>query len=147
MTVAPYFVADATRTSPAPTFRTVDATVVDGTLSFAVEVDDERRSRPASGGSTCSSLEDPAPARPATWQAVDLVRTAGTDRWSGSIPVAGDEIEYLVQAVDAAGNVAITTNKALNFRDDAAAARPARTDAPAQARPATRATRAGTPVR
>ena len=77
-------------------------------------------------------VDDPEHGSSSTWQAVDLVRTPGS-RWTGSIPVTGEEIEYVVQAVDAAGNVAITTNKALNFRDEALPTDPAGSDAPAQA--------------
>jgi hypothetical protein len=34
-------------------------------------------------------------------------------RWSGAGPLVGDTVEWFIQAVDASGNVAVTSNKAL----------------------------------
>jgi len=53
-----------------------------------------------------------------TWTGLDLVRTPGTTEWSGSLSLPGDEVEFLIQAVDSAGNVGFATNKARNFVDD-----------------------------
>ncbi len=53
-----------------------------------------------------------------TWTGLDLVRTPGTNEWSGSLSIPGDEVEFLIQAVDSAGNVGFATNKARNFVDD-----------------------------
>jgi hypothetical protein len=47
------------------------------------------------------------------WQAIDLVREGAT--WVGGAAVADERIEYFVQAVDAAGNVAVSTNKGRYF--------------------------------
>ena len=55
-----------------------------------------------------------------TWTGIDLVRTGGTDEWSGSLslPDADGEAEFLIQAVDSSGNVGFATNKARNFNDE-----------------------------
>ncbi|MGH1488259.1 MAG: hypothetical protein ACRBK7_02510 [Acidimicrobiales bacterium] len=60
----------------------------------------------------------------AVWTGIDLVNTPGTDEWSGSssVPAGTTEVEFLVQAVDSAGNVGYATNKARNFSDDGVAA-------------------------
>ena len=54
------------------------------------------------------------------WVLVDLVRTPGTDTWTGGGPVdlsgvADGQIDYMVQAVDANGNVANSTFKGLFY--------------------------------
>jgi CSLREA domain-containing protein len=55
-----------------------------------------------------------------TWTGVDLVRTGTTNRWTGglTLPPNTVDVEFIVQAKDAAGNVGFATNKALNFNDD-----------------------------
>ncbi len=118
MTVTPYFVEEANDDFTRPTFRRVDATVAAGTLTLAVDVVDDRGGPDRIKRVHVLVLVDPSHGSSSTWQAVDLVRNADS-RWTGSIPVSGEEIEYVVQAVDAAGNVAVTANKALNFRDEA----------------------------
>jgi hypothetical protein len=46
------------------------------------------------------------------WRSVDLARVPGTARWTGGAPATGTRLEYFVQAVDDAGNVAVSTYKA-----------------------------------
>ena len=57
-------------------------------------------------------------AGPREWQAVDLGQTS-PGRWSGGASVPGltatSQVEFLVQAVDGAGNVGVSTNKGLLF--------------------------------
>ena len=38
----------------------------------------------------------------------------GSSRWSGAGPLVGTAVEWLIQAVDGAGNVAVTGNKAVH---------------------------------
>ena len=45
------------------------------------------------------------------WQSLELVHDASTGRWAGELPSMPGELLYLVQAVDAAGNVALTAAK------------------------------------
>jgi hypothetical protein len=49
-----------------------------------------------------------------TWRFLDLARGTGSV-WGGGASVSGERIEYFVQAVDRAGNVAVSTNKGLLF--------------------------------
>ena len=47
-----------------------------------------------------------------SWVGLDLVRTPSTNRWTGATPSTGPQVkEYWVQAVDASGNVAVSSNK------------------------------------
>ena len=49
------------------------------------------------------------------WRFLDLRRIGETARWGGSASVSGNRVEYFMQAVDRAGNVAVSTNKGLLF--------------------------------
>ncbi len=49
------------------------------------------------------------------WKSVELAPSATAGTWTGTGPVLSEEVEYLVQAVDTAGNVATTTNKGFLF--------------------------------
>ncbi len=57
------------------------------------------------------------------WKFVDLLRTPATDRWSGAGPLvsAGAQFLYFVQAVDRAGNVAVSTNKGIYYEEETTA--------------------------
>ena len=119
MTVTPYFVDADVDDFTAPTFNRVDATVADGSLTLAVDVVDGQGGPDRVKRVRVLVLVDPEHGVAEEWRGLDLVRTEGS-RWTGSIPVDGDDIEFVAQAVDAAGNVGVTANKALNFRDEAA---------------------------
>ncbi len=54
-----------------------------------------------------------------TWRSVDLVETS-PGNFVGAGPAAGNNIEYLIQAVDAAGNVGVSSDKARLFDSTAA---------------------------
>ncbi len=97
----------------APRVLTVDPTLVGAELSISVHVDD--------GGGTeidrVYVLVTPTPNTPlADWFGVELV-DAGAGQWSGGITFdsAPNDIELLVQAKDRAGNVGVSTNKAINY--------------------------------
>ncbi|HWN22364.1 MAG TPA: PxKF domain-containing protein, partial [Gaiellaceae bacterium] len=52
-----------------------------------------------------------------TWIGVDLLPDApGSCRWTGGAPVIGPNVQYIVQACDADGNCAMSTNKAHYFQ-------------------------------
>ncbi len=57
------------------------------------------------------------------WKGLDLTRTPGTNRWTGSLTLAPGttDVEFIVQAKDPAGNVGYATNKARNFGQVASA--------------------------
>ena len=46
------------------------------------------------------------------WKSVEMSR--GSSRWSGAGPLDGTDVEWLIQAVDGAGNIGITANKAIS---------------------------------
>ncbi|MEM9654640.1 MAG: calcium-binding protein [Actinomycetota bacterium] len=50
------------------------------------------------------------------WTPVELTEQ-GNDVWSGAIQLTGGDIEFIVQAVDGNGNVALSTNKAQSYFD------------------------------
>ncbi|MEM7275390.1 MAG: hypothetical protein AAF547_20110 [Actinomycetota bacterium] len=59
--------------------------------------------------------EDPDADTP--WTPVELTQQ-GPNTWSGALQITGDLIEFLVQAVDGNGNVALSTNKTRSYLDD-----------------------------
>ena len=60
------------------------------------------------------------------WKGLDLTRTPGTNRWTGSLLLTPGttDVEFIVQAKDPAGNVGFATNKARNFGEVASAPSP-----------------------
>jgi hypothetical protein len=102
--------------STTPTIGVVESTVVGGRLAISVTATDA-----GTGVDRIYVLVAQNPGAPgSTWTGIDLARVAGTDRWSGSLPLAPGttEVEFIVQAKDAAGNVGFATNKASGFVDD-----------------------------
>ena len=49
------------------------------------------------------------------WKSVELTNGGSGSRWTGGSPIVGTNIEWLVQALDAQGNVATSSNKARYF--------------------------------
>jgi hypothetical protein len=49
------------------------------------------------------------------WQSIELVYSAYTDRWEGTLPEGTEKAVYVIQAMDAAGNVAQSGNKGQFF--------------------------------
>lgn len=103
-----------------PSFTRIEATRVGSTAAFAVNVTDTTQTGAA--GTVKRVLVGLRSGNATTWTFSDLGQTTG-DRWAGGIPLASpsDTFEYFVQAVDAAGNVGVSTNKGFYF----AAAEPA----------------------
>ena len=53
---------------------------------------------------------------PGTWTGVDLSSTNGGQTWTGTgSPAPSGQVQYLVEAVDAAGNVAVSNNEGTDF--------------------------------
>lgn len=124
MTVTPYFVGRTVDDFVRPTIHLVDAVVSGGSLTFSVDVVDDRGTFDRVKRVYVLAMADAEHGVAQGWQSVDLVRTPGESRWTGSLALSGDEIEYVVQAVDAAGNVAVAANKSLFFRDEALSQEP-----------------------
>ncbi len=98
-----------------PTIGAVESILTGGTLTVSTSVTDAaavRRVYMLVGENPGTGTVD--------WKGLDLQNDPGTDEWSGSIQVAAGttEVEFLLQAVDANGNVGYATNKARNFEDD-----------------------------
>jgi hypothetical protein len=49
------------------------------------------------------------------WQSIELVYSAYTERWEGTLPEGAEKAVYVIQAMDAAGNVAQSGNKGQFF--------------------------------
>jgi CSLREA domain-containing protein len=102
-----------------PRFDRIDAVKVGPQVAFSVDVTDPDVG-PANVKRVYVLFRDEAN----VWHGVDLVRGPGSV-WTGGAPLVGDQIEYFVQAVDAAGNVAVSTRKGRYFEARPAVAPPA----------------------
>ena len=96
-----------------PAILAVDSQLIGAQLTITADVD------PGSGTDVdrVYVLVTPEPgAALADWFGVELVETS-PGRWAGGITFASapTDIEFLVQAKDEAGNVGVSTNKAVNF--------------------------------
>ncbi len=96
----------------APLFRTVDAVKVGDVVTFTADVD------PGAADSAERVLVLYLDGSSGAWTPLDLQLVNG--RWSGSATVAAAAVQYFVQAVDAAGNVAVSTNKGFYYSGEAA---------------------------
>ncbi len=96
-----------------PVFRDVQSSLSGGTLSITASVTDD------SGVDRVTALvtSTPVPGASTTWQLIEM-SPAGGDTWSGSASVGGAEAEFLLQALDGAGNVGTSLNKELSFGTD-----------------------------
>ncbi len=98
-----------------PVFSTLTAQATTGTVSFAVDVTDRDG---ASAGTVKRVLVAYLEPGGHVWHFLDLVQSApGSSHWSGSGPLSGTHVQYFVQAVDANGNVAVSTNKGLYYNE------------------------------
>ncbi len=95
-----------------PAFTRIEATKVSGNAAFSVDVTDLGGA--AQVKRVLVALRSGADT---TWKFSDLGQVGTSSTWSGGVPLtnAADEFEYFVQAVDAAGNVGVSTNKGFFF--------------------------------
>ena len=104
------FSSTSTNFAP-PAFSTLSADIVSGNASFSVDVTD-----PAGAVKRVVVAYQDTPNTP--WRFVDLVQSApGSSRWTGSGPVSTDHLQFFAQAVDEFGNVGVSTNKGLYYRE------------------------------
>jgi len=120
MDVLTYLPAAGNDDYVAPSFSQVTGSVHDGVLSISAHALDDRGDASRVKRVRLLLLQDPRDGVANTWRGLDLVRTANSDEWTGSLPTSGRNLEFILQAVDAAGNVGVTTDKAENFSDDGA---------------------------
>lgn len=99
----------------APTVTSANQVVVDGALSVTVSTPDTDVA-----GVVVAVVENLAAAtvaEPARWRTFALA-DAGEGRWSGGVTLLSsctEQLEYLVQVYDRAGNVRVMSNKAAGF--------------------------------
>jgi len=99
-----YITFSASLDTISPTVVSAHATNVGAVVTFAVEARDDQPDN------VKRVLVVYKPEFSTTWHSLDLVQTPGTPRWTSSAPVAG-AVQYSVYAIDAAGNVGVSTNK------------------------------------
>ncbi len=98
-----------------PVFTTLDAQIVNGSALFAVDVTDRDG---ANAGTVKRVVVAYLETGGSVWHFIDLVQAApGSSRWSGSGPISTAHLQYFVQAVDANGNVGVSTNKGLYYNE------------------------------
>jgi Tol biopolymer transport system component len=90
----------------APTFGPVSVTAAGSTVGFAVDVND------ADGFADVKRVFALYLDASGTWKTAEFSHEATSNRWSGAGPVSGTSVEWFIQAVDDAGNVGVTSNKA-----------------------------------
>jgi len=88
-----------------PTFGPVEVTQAGSNVGFAVDVTDDVGG--ASGVKRVLALYRDASG---VWKSIEM--SHGSPRWSGAGPLSGSNVEWFIQAVDASGDVAVTSNKA-----------------------------------
>jgi hypothetical protein len=86
-------------------FGPVGVTQAGSTVAFSVDVTDDVDG--ANGVKRVLALYKDGSG---IWKTIEM--SHGSSRWSGSGPLVGSNVEWFIQAVDASGNVAITSNKA-----------------------------------
>ncbi|HEX7309631.1 MAG TPA: hypothetical protein VF232_00495, partial [Gaiellaceae bacterium] len=96
-----------------PAFQSINATRVSGNAAFAVDVTDQT---PTGAGQVKEVVVGVRSGSQSAWTFADLVQSAANiQRWTGAVPIGDPDFEYFVQAVDAAGNVGVSTNKGFYF--------------------------------
>ena len=100
-----------------PTFKLSEAVVSGGGAAFTAEVTDmDDSGSPGAVKRVVVIYTTTVGSGPGSWQSLELNPVWGKpNRWGGTVSSLSGSIEYLVQAVDAAGNVAVTTNKGLYY--------------------------------
>jgi hypothetical protein len=88
-----------------PTIAESHGAIIGGTVAFSIDTDATAQRVVVVFRELNSS----------DWRSVDLVRSAGTNHWTGGATVGSQLVEFGVQAADQAGNVAYSFNKTDNF--------------------------------
>jgi Tol biopolymer transport system component len=95
----------------APTLLRTEGVVVGSSAGFTVEVTD-----PIGGPGQVERVVVGVRSGSPTWTFADLAQSGGDPGvWTGGVPVSGAQLEFFVQAVDGAGNVAVSTNKGFYY--------------------------------
>ncbi len=102
----------------APTIGHVDAVINGATATFTVRADDQGDASRVTRVYVLA-LPSNSGSAPATWVGVDLAKT-GADTWTGgvAVPAGTTSADFLVQAVDASGNVGVSSNKGALYQTE-----------------------------
>ena len=87
-----------------PSFGPVDVTKAGTTVGFAVNITDN-----VGGESGVKRVVALYRDGSQVWKSIEMSRSS--PRWSGAGPLQGQSVEWMIQAVDGSGNVAVTSNK------------------------------------
>ncbi len=99
-----------------PTFNQIQAALIDGQASFIVEVSDDGDTGPLTNVVRVVALyRQSASGTDSTWVSVDLVHGSP---WTGGGPIdpsalVDGKLDYMIQAIDSSGNIAVSTFKGL----------------------------------
>jgi hypothetical protein len=92
-----------------PTLRRVDAGTAGSVVTFVVEATDNS---PTTVKRVLVIFREVEAEPTSEWHSLDLEHVPGTNLWTESHPVTyGNQVEFVVQAVDSAGNVTVSFNK------------------------------------
>ncbi len=99
-----------------PVFSTLEAQVIGSQVAFSVGVTDRDGAVAGLVKRVLVAYKDGAAGN--AWHFVDLAQSGTTpSSWSVVAPLTGTHLQYFVQAVDANGNVAVSTNKGLYYQE------------------------------
>ncbi|MET1009440.1 MAG: C25 family cysteine peptidase, partial [Gaiellaceae bacterium] len=87
-----------------PSFGPVTVSAVGGNVAFDVNINDN--GGPANVKRVLTLYKDAT----GLWKSIEMSQNGS--RWTGAGPLAGTNVEWMMQAVDGSGNVAVTSNKA-----------------------------------
>ena len=113
-----YYASPTDTDLTAPTIRHVAAAVNGGGASFTVTTDDEGDAARVRRVFVLAVPSGAPLGTTSVWIGADLVRTApASATWSGGVvvPAGTTSVDYIVQVVDGSGNVAISSNKGVNY--------------------------------
>jgi len=97
-----------------PAFQLIEANQAGGNASFIVDVTDKTQTGAA--GTVKQVLVGVRSGTDSNWTFLNLAQSpSNAARWTGGTAISGSQFEYFVQAVDAVGNVGISTNKGFYF--------------------------------
>ena len=109
-----YYAPDGNTDVVPPVITSTSAAIVGSSAAFTVSATDN------AGISRVNVLYSTPPANPSsprTWSSVDLALAGSVYSGAGLVPSGVTEVDYFVQVVDTGGNVAVGSNKGVNYTD------------------------------
>src|SRR5262245_37290377 len=99
-----FFTAPGITDFSPPSFGPVTVSAVGGNVAFDVNINDN--GGPANVKRVLTLYKDAS----GLWKSIEMSQNGS--RWTGAGPLVGTNVEWMMQAVDGSGNVAVTSNKA-----------------------------------